>query len=471
MPETRPILDLYELLPAVYRIDDAQQGYPLKAMLECISRQVTLLHDDIAGLWDDFFIETCADWVIPYIGDLVANRPLHEAVRGRRADVARTIYYRRRKGTLPMLEELARHVTGWGAHAVAFFEQLGWTQHLNHLRMQLAPNPDRRNPSAMNRVGSVHLRDADALDRLDGPFDEIAHTVDVRRMSRTQGWHNLRRVGFFLWRLSSFRATETQPRQVKDRSYAYHFSPLGQPVPLFTKPQREEAECGLAGEIHVPGPIRPLALARDLAGVRRRDVTSESVRLESASEYVGPDRSIHIVLLEEGTTPRQEILPLDVVAADLDAWERPPAGFSGLFSGDLSGFVGVGGAAGEIGVTIGAVGPRKASLTGDLSTLPGVAASLQAAVRGVADHEPGFAGVRVVIVGSRLLVLPGLRGAELAFAATEADAATVDALALGAASVTKASGAISGDLSDFPVLSASEPVVDVIIGSLEPRSA
>src|SRR2546429_9975827 len=126
-------LDLYSLLPAVYRIRDSERGYPLRALLGLISTQAELVKTDIDGLYDDLFIETCADWVIPYIGDLVANNALYEAVRGRRADVAKTIYYRRRKGTLPMLEELARDVTGWSAHAVAFFEQLGWAQNLNHL--------------------------------------------------------------------------------------------------------------------------------------------------------------------------------------------------------------------------------------------------------------------------------------------------------------------------------------------------
>ena len=141
-------IDLYELLPVFYRIDDAERGYPLRKLLSLLSEQANVLKDDVAGLWDDFFIETCADWVIPYIGDLVGNRTLHDVVRGRRADVARTIYYRRRKGTLPMLEELARDVTGWGAHAVAFFELLGWTQNLNHLRMKASSNPGRRNPNA-----------------------------------------------------------------------------------------------------------------------------------------------------------------------------------------------------------------------------------------------------------------------------------------------------------------------------------
>ena len=66
-------LDLYSLLPAVYRIRDSERGYPLRALLGLISTQAELVKTDIDGLWDDLFIETCADWVIPYIGDLVAN--------------------------------------------------------------------------------------------------------------------------------------------------------------------------------------------------------------------------------------------------------------------------------------------------------------------------------------------------------------------------------------------------------------
>ena len=72
-------IDLYALLPAAYRTEDAARGYPLRALLELASRQARLLHDDIGGLWDDCFIETCADWVIPYLGDLVGNNPLPQA--------------------------------------------------------------------------------------------------------------------------------------------------------------------------------------------------------------------------------------------------------------------------------------------------------------------------------------------------------------------------------------------------------
>ena len=47
--------------------------------LSVISEQVNLVEDDIAQLYENWFIETCEDWVVPYIGDLVGYEPIHEA--------------------------------------------------------------------------------------------------------------------------------------------------------------------------------------------------------------------------------------------------------------------------------------------------------------------------------------------------------------------------------------------------------
>jgi hypothetical protein len=54
---------LYDLLPAVYRMADARQGKPLRALLRVIEEEMNGLEGDIEGLYDDWFIETCADWV------------------------------------------------------------------------------------------------------------------------------------------------------------------------------------------------------------------------------------------------------------------------------------------------------------------------------------------------------------------------------------------------------------------------
>ena len=185
--------------------------------------------------------------------DLAGPRLVPEVALRARADVAKTIYYRRRKGTLPMLEELARDVTGWGAHAVEFFELLGWTQWTrNHLRMHSPRTPD--------------IRRVEPIDRLDGPFDHVAHTVDVRPISQLEGHHNIKNIGFFLWRLKSLELDEVQARRVGGPGdFRYHVSPLGNPAPLFTRWRREGDEAGLATELHVPGPIRPAAFYEDLA--------------------------------------------------------------------------------------------------------------------------------------------------------------------------------------------------------------
>ena len=61
---------LYALLPAIYRTRDVENGQPLYALLSVIYEQGAILEENIRQLYDDEFIETCAPWVIPYIGDL-----------------------------------------------------------------------------------------------------------------------------------------------------------------------------------------------------------------------------------------------------------------------------------------------------------------------------------------------------------------------------------------------------------------
>src|SRR5215208_2230087 len=160
---TLPDDRLYSLLPAVYRLRDAEEGLPLRDLLSAISREVAVVEEDLAQLHDDLFIETCAEWVVPYVGDLVGVGGLHDLIgrASRRAQVANTVAYRRRKGTAAVLEGLARDATGWPAHAVEFFQRLATTQHVNHVRLSNRISPD--------------LRDWKALEYAHTPFDDLAH--------------------------------------------------------------------------------------------------------------------------------------------------------------------------------------------------------------------------------------------------------------------------------------------------------
>src|SRR5262249_10488795 len=134
---------LYELMPVIYRVRDAERGYPLRALLRVLAEQVNVLEDDIAQLYENWFVETCEDWVVRYIGGLIgfepsldvgepASRPTARArARNRlllpRREVARTLRYRRRKGTVRVLEELALAVAAWPARAVELYRLLGVT--------------------------------------------------------------------------------------------------------------------------------------------------------------------------------------------------------------------------------------------------------------------------------------------------------------------------------------------------------
>jgi hypothetical protein len=247
---------LYELLPAVHRVADVAHGQVLRGLLGVVGTELDLLADDIAGLYDNWFVETCDEWVVPYIGDLLGVRGL-VPVRGgaftQRTVVANTISYRRRKGTAAVLEQLARDVSGWPAKAVEYFQLLAGTQYLNHVR-----------PA---KGGTVDVRDANQLELVGGPFEAAAHTADVRHIDERSGQgdhprsrYNIPNVGLVLWRLQSYPVTRGTARPVPATSAPeegrFRFSPLGRDTPLFNRPRTEAAISDLAGESNVPGPLR-----------------------------------------------------------------------------------------------------------------------------------------------------------------------------------------------------------------------
>ena len=214
--------------------------------------------------------------MIPYIGDLVGNIPLHDldlseaaataqalftdlagpdlkppgAIR-LRADVAKTIYYRRRKGTPPMLEELARDVTGWGAHV---------RRVLHPARLEPAP----RAPAPRLRKAAPTCAASTSAIASGGPWDTTTHTVDVRRINEWDGWYNIPNIGFFLWRLEALGLTRVTPRSIGGTPWRLTFSPLGQDIPLFSRGHREPGDWHLATELTVAAPIRGAAFFEDL---------------------------------------------------------------------------------------------------------------------------------------------------------------------------------------------------------------
>ncbi|MEU5977574.1 hypothetical protein [Streptomyces sp. NPDC047315] len=305
--------ELYALLPAVHRRRDAEQGGPLRALLAIVAEQVTVVQEDIDRLYDNWFIETCDDWVVPYLGDLVGYETLPHiaaalsddtaratglpAAAVPRRDVADTVANRRRKGSLALLEDLASGVTGWPARVVEYHRLLCLTQ---PVRRYSTDGGDARRRAA--RGGLVDVRRAGALAEFGGPFDDVARTVEVPRADSTRraGQYGVHSVGLHLWRLRAQSVTRA-PAHCLDRDRAcYAFNVLAVDTPLYTSPVPEPSSGHVADATNVPQPIGRRALA------------------ERLYDFYGPGRSLCVWT---GPDVEADVVPPDrIVAADLSDW-------------------------------------------------------------------------------------------------------------------------------------------------------
>lgn len=307
----------YVLLPEIYRVYDDQQGLPLKALLSVIFEQVEALQEDLDQLYDDQFIETCADWVVPYIGDLIGYRALHGVVpevSSPRAEVANTISYRRRKGPAATLEQLAQDVTGWKARTVEFFELLAMSQHMNHLRLQNQATPN--------------LRKVELLGRLDTAFDHLMHTLEVRRV-RQGGRFNIPNVGIFLWRLGDFPVTAGTAKKVASGCFTFH--PLGIDTPLFNSPATEKSISHLAEPINVPEPLVRREMFLELE--RLRQALADGMSTEEARRLGAYFSNPPVLrLFVQNGSGLAEVFSEEILICDLsdppspipNFWRRPP---------------------------------------------------------------------------------------------------------------------------------------------------
>jgi hypothetical protein len=313
---------LINLLPAIYRQRDLQQGQPLRALMASLQSQLLTLQADIEALYDNWFIETADDWVVPYIADLVGIADLSEARNqafSQRRRVANAIAYRRRKGLMATLEHVAQDVTDWSVHVLDYGTLVTRTQH------QANPRP-----------ADIHLVDLrptggeDALSALGGPFEAIAHTADVRTLSTDPtkagkgGKYRPDHLGIFVWRLNSYPIILSPARAIlKDAGghrlppCCYTFDPLGRDLPLFVQPD----EVARIGDRTTPAnlamPLSRVALAQDLAAYAARYAGSPPQNWPQSSNYYGPDRSLFVIVNDVSISPGA------VISADLSLWSIP----------------------------------------------------------------------------------------------------------------------------------------------------
>jgi hypothetical protein len=262
-------------------------------MVNRIGAQAAVLRRSVDRLWEDQSIETCDDWLVPYIADLLATKLVaSQDARGQRLDVAKTIYYRRRKGTVGILEEIAADVTGWDARVVEFFRRLARTRH--SLDPAIGCPADTIDPAGNRELqlaegligrwtdtaigGWADLRDVYGALQAQSPFstgaplrppsafDEYFHTADFRKARGRSGWDNIPKLGVFLYRLKSFGVDFTTPVQDPAHPGCYSFDPTGRLASIFAASSRPFGDTWTSPqEWQLPGPISTPLLASALA--------------------------------------------------------------------------------------------------------------------------------------------------------------------------------------------------------------
>ncbi len=313
---------LYNLLPVIYRQRDEISGQPLRALLAAIENEFNLLEANIGATYNNWFIETCDAWVIPYLADLVGIddlTTLEPPFFGQRRLVANHIAYQRRKGLATILAHVARDVSGWHAYVVDLSQRVAHTESVKNV-----------NPASGK---TVDLRQAEQLALLGTAFDSATRTVDVRRINAdTQigarpGLASPNALALYLWRLQSYPIRQAQAgvqahihRGNKTRHFT--FDPLGRDITLFIQPEAIENLSAPMRPAHFPQPLSCALLAADLADHASRSDPLDTALgpLQTISRYYGPQQEIAI--WKEGSlVPAHEILSGHIDRRNTDYWD------------------------------------------------------------------------------------------------------------------------------------------------------
>lgn len=287
---------LFALLPAFLRLADAEAGRqrhipgdprdiedfgPLRTLASLIAREAQIVDEGLDDHYDNAFIETCAPWVIPYIGELLGVRGLADIPEGidMRARVANALELRARKGTLGALEQAAADSSGWPVHAVEFWKLLCHAQTMRLTHAAMGRTMDTRARPDLARMGTA--------------FERTARTVEVRRIETRGGRWNLGNIGLYLWRLRPAPISRHRVLPVGGRR-DFRFHPLQCDAQLFVRPDPATS---------LRHPVRLL----------------RAIMAEDPTAHVGDGRSIRIWV------GGNEVDPATIRAANLGSRSAPGA--------------------------------------------------------------------------------------------------------------------------------------------------
>ncbi len=326
---------LHALLPAVYRNRDRDaapgRDRHLARYLDACGELLDLIRHTLDQRLADSFPDNprqglaCQDWVLPYFADLLDVELVSPHVEGRREEVSRAVAWRQRKGTPPMIEELAEAVGQRETELHEGFERVALTPRLDRpllpataLGAGAEPDPDNpleaaRHPglpavtvdfgrpsravrtTAANPVarvtdfggGEVHWRQVNphGAPCFPGSYeDRSRRTVDLRTPDWRRGHHHPRRLllftppptGFFPPGQVSFIWSERHSSAHED-----HFAAVPEDEPDPEVIYNPSAAAGVAVTITTRPPNFTADHLRRIAGLNFLDtLTFDAGRLE-----------------------------------------------------------------------------------------------------------------------------------------------------------------------------------------------
>ncbi len=172
---------LWDSLPAFHRVQDQppRGDDELRRFLAVLGAPLALIRQNIEELHANLFIDTCDEQVIALLAEFVGTTTLFPDADSNRRDVRGTIAWRRRKGTPPMLAQMARELTN---ELVVLHE--GWRRVLLVQDINLV------------RTDQVlaDLRPGLSSESSHGPFDRMQHVLDPRASTERTGRYHPRDV-------------------------------------------------------------------------------------------------------------------------------------------------------------------------------------------------------------------------------------------------------------------------------------
>lgn len=297
---------LLSLLPAHVRARDEQSGGALRALLSVVAGELGVLERELAGLYDGWFVETCGEEPLSHLAELIG---LTEALpdlgegHGWRTVVAHTVSYRRRKGTVAVLEQVAREVTGWQARVVEYFKLLATTVHVNHVRLDRPAVASLRRADRLDHTGGPHPYARYPVTPQDferGALDPLMRTAEVRGIGSGRGRYGISQLGVFLFTLRSHPVGDADapgrwPQARPEGPGRWTFDALGRPAPLFAAvPLAEATREQAASEPDLPVPLRARRLHALLEAARHGELDARQlplgVRIGRDAPPLPPDR-------------------------------------------------------------------------------------------------------------------------------------------------------------------------------------